>query len=453
MARLLEPEIFGIIAILLVITSIADSISQSGLGLALIQKKDTTTISFDTAFWLSLILALLLYGLIFACAPAIALFYEMNELKDLLRTVGLIVVFNSVNSIQRSRLQKKFEFKTIFIVSVFAAFVSGCIGITLAYLSFGAWALVALSLIQAICVSLGLSLLGRWLPQVSFSLEEAKELFSFGWKVGMTGILNVFYGGVSELIIGKTCSPSDLGYYSQGTKYPSAALGVLNNSVANVLFPAFSAIANNRDKLIAAISKSLKLGTFLTFPIAILCVVVAKPLITILLGEVWLPCVLVFQLVCLSNCLTIVQLVNLRAYMALGESALYLRLQIIKVLVGGVIICGTVILSRDIYITGFAVCLVGISAVLLVDLHPAQRILGYGRFMQIKDISNIIFAALVPAALAFLPQLFISGDILLLLIEATVYFFAFLILAKMTCRTELFEVRAIVRSLFKKEQA
>lgn len=450
LARLLSPEDFGVLAILLVVVSLADSLAQSGLGLALIQKDKVSRTSYDTAFWLSLLLAAALYGIIFLCAPFVAAFYGISSIKSYLRVMGLIVLFNAMNSIQRARLQKNLDFKSLFKASILSVVVSGGVGVACALAGFGVWALVAQSSVQSICLCGTLVVVGRWRPSFSFSAKEARDLFSFGWEISLTGVLNVLYTGLSELVIGKACDTSSLGYYSQGRKYPIAAIGVINNAVANVLFPAFSAIAHDRQELYSKIRKALRLGTFVTFPIALLFISIAKPLVAILLSETWLPCVLIFQLTCFSNAFTIMQLVNLRAYMALGDSALYLRLQLVKVGIGVFAICGTAILTQNINATALATCIVGVVSVLVVDLQPAKRVLFYGRRAQLKDISRSLLVSVLALMASLVPQLVLDAWWPLLFAQTLVFIGCFYFLARVFCSFEMQETRKIIRSFLKK---
>ena len=215
LARLLSPEAFGVLAILLVVTQIADSVAQSGLGMALIQNSNSSDKSYSTAWWLSIGLAVVLYIAIFIGAPVIASFYKMPDLVKYLRVLGLIVFFNSANSIQRSYLQRTMNFKGIFAATTFAALASGIAGITLASLGYGVWSLVVQSLLQSVFICGVMWFQISWKPTLVFEINEARELFSYGWKICVPGILNVLYGGISELVIGRACSAGELGLYSQ----------------------------------------------------------------------------------------------------------------------------------------------------------------------------------------------------------------------------------------------
>ena len=451
LARLLSPEAFGVLAVMLVVTSIADAIAQSGLGMALIQKTDASDDSFANAWWLSLGMALVLYVAIFFAAPGIACFYNSPDLAEYLRVLGLIVFFNSVNSIQRAFFQRSLDFRSIFRATTIAAFVSGAIGIALAFLGFGIWSLVAQALAQSAAVSFVMWFQINWRPRLLFNGGEARELLGYGWKICVTSILNVIYSGVSELVIGRTCSTSDLGLYSQGRKYPVAAIGVVSNSIANVLFPTLSSVKSDMRVMRIEIKRFLSLGSFVVAPISLLFAALAEPLVAILLTEKWLPCVPIFQLTCLSNSVLMFQLVNLRAYMALGNSSLYMKLQIVKVLGGGGIIWATAAISHDIYATAIATFVVGILSVLVVDMAPARRILGYGALDQIRDQMPIFLLAIIAFSAAFFTSCLQIPYVAELLLQSLVFGVVFLGGAKLLHFKELDQVTHVASGLLRRK--
>lgn len=398
LARLLAPEAFGALAIMLVVVEVCNTVSQSGMGQALIQRKNATDIDCDTAMVLSLGLAIALYAVVFALSPLVAAFYEMDGLSAYLRVLALVVPVNAFNSIQRSLLQKEMDFKSIFKANMAAVLVSGALGIALAAAGFGVWALVAQVLVQALLACAVMLVFVPWRPRLRFDAMAAKSLFGFGWKIMATGILNVVYTGVSELILGKVCKASDLGLYSQGRKWPNAGISVLSNALQNVMFPAFAELQDDVEGLKAAIRRALASGSFVVVPLSLLLAASAQPLVALLLTEKWLGCVPVFQLTCLSGCVLIMQLVNLRAYMALGDSGLYLRLQVVKVALLCAAIWPTALLTHDINLTALANTIAGIVCVLIVDLPPARRMHGVGAVEQLSVLLPILIAAMAAAA-------------------------------------------------------
>lgn len=431
LARMLAPETFGLMAILLVVVNVADSIAQSGLGSALIQSTDTDDTSYITAFWLSIALAVAMYLLVFFCGPAIAAFYSMTELTPYLRVLGVVLFTNSFNSIQRSYLQRELDFKSLFKVNLLAVLLSGLLGVIAAGFGAGLWALVAQSIASSLLSCLFMRRYVQWNPAFVFDWNKAKNLWSYGWKLCVTGVINVLYNGVSELVIGKACNPTALGYYSQGRKYPNQAISIIMTAISNVLFPAFSKTKDDRELFMYQARKALYVGTFVVAPISILLIAIAKPLVLLLLTEKWLPCVLIFQLALLPNALLMFQLVNLRAYMALGNSSLYMWINIAKIVIGGTAICLTAILTKDIYATASATCGVGVLGTLFIDMSPAKSMYGYSALSQLKDQLPVYGIAACAFAAAMLCLLIPASIYIQMIIEIIVFCGVYLGLAKL----------------------
>lgn len=446
LARILAPEAFGLLAIMLVITSIMDSIAQSGFGMALIQKTDASDISYDTAFWLSMGIATLLYVALFVTAPYLASFYGMPALADSLRVLSLVVFFNSANSIQRSWMQKRMDFKGLFRISLIAVVCSGTIGIGAAFFGWGIWALVTQALAQSLFICVAMIFIVPWRPRFHFSKSEAAELYGYGWKICITGILNVFYIGVSELILGKACSAGELGFYSQGRKYPNAAIAVASNAMANVFFPAFADVKNDSARFRSRIERGLVLGTFAMAPISLLGAAIAEPAVAILLGEAWIPCVPIFALTCAANAIIMLQLVNLRAYMALGRSDLYMWLQVAKVALGVLVIGGTAFISHDVYATAWAAFFVGLICVIGIDMQPAARVHGYARSAQLYDVYPLLGAAAAAYIIAMCVTLFNQNYFIELLLQIVVYLVVYLAICKLFNFPALDEVMRLLGS-------
>lgn len=452
LARLVAPEAFGLLAVLLVVTSVADSVAQSGFGMALIQKNDADDASYDTAFWLSMGIAAALYAALFLAAPSLALFYGMPGLSGALRVLSLVVLFNSANSIQRSYMQRRMDFKGLFRATLSASAASGVVGVGAALAGGGIWALVAQALSLSAFTCAAMAVVVPWRPHFRFRGTEAKELFRYGWKICVTGILNVFYTGVSELVLGKACSAAELGYYSQGRKYPNAGIGVATNAIANVLFPAFADAKGDPGRLHARIRRGLAVGTFVMAPLSMMCAAAAEPLVVVLLGEAWLPCVPVFALACAGNAISMLQLVNLRAYMALGRSDLYMKLQVVKVALGVALIGGASLATHDVYATAWATFLVGVFNFVAVDMAPAGRVHGYGRADQIRDVAPTLFASLVAYAASAAVALLSLGYAAELLLQCAAYAVVYFVLAKLMRISALGEVFSILGGLFEKRR-
>lgn len=449
LARLIAPEIFGTLAILLVFIDLANVISQSGLGSALIQEDNADAESFSTAVWISMGIALLVYGLLFFSAPAISAFYSM-DLTACLRALSLVVFGNAYNSVQRAYFQKNMDFKALFIANVWAVILSGAMGITAAVLGCGLWALVLQVLCQSYVMVVALQIQLRWFPKPHFNITKARSLLSYGLRISGTGILNVFYTGISELILGKTCSQSDLGYYSQGRKWLNAGMGVIGTAVQNVLFPLFAKCKQDKELLIRSFDKAISVGTFVVAPLALLCAVCAEPLIAIILGEAWLPSVPIFQLTALSYIVMIPQTANLRAYMALGRASLYLHLQIIKVVLGIIVIGGSALLFENIYVVAGVVTLYCFVCAIVIDMKPAQQVIGMGRKAQLRTIAPIYGVSLL-ACVCSAPFNYIGlGFGLKLLIEIVVFGLVYIFFSKLFKLPALGECVSLIRTLLRK---
>lgn len=447
LARLLSPEAFGVLAILLVVTNVADAIAQSGLGSAIIQYKKSDERTYSTAFWLSLGIAAVLFCCVLLAAPAIESFYSMPGLSGYLNVLAVVVFFNSANSIQRSILQKRMDFKSLFWTSTLAAIFSGVVGVAGALAGWGVWALVAQSVSQSAATCFVMATRVSWRPQFAFSKFEAGELLSYGWKIAFTSILNVLYTGISDLIVGRACSAESLGYYSQGRKYPMAVISMAMNAIQNVMFPALAKRQESHEAFVDAARRSLVTGTFVIAPLALFCASAAEPIVALLLTEKWLPCVPIFQMVCISHSVMMLTATNLRAYMALGKSGLYLGLQAIKVVVGGVSICGTALLTGDIYLTALVTCLSTLFNTLVVDSACSRSVYGYSTISQMRDIAPSIAVAVAAALVACLPSLAINSNFILFLLQALVFFVFYLVCARVFRLQGFVDCMAIAKTL------
>lgn len=382
------------LAVLLVFTNVADSIAQSGMGIALIQRENASSRDYSTAFWMSLVVSLVLYGLLFACAPLVESLYSMGGLAAPLRLISLSFVINAANSIQRSYLQKSMDFKTLCKANILAISVSGAVGVAAAVVGLGIWALVLQYVMQAIVACLALLALCPWRPRFEFDLRSARELYSYGWKIGATGILGVLNTSISELILGKLCPASDLGFYSQGRKWPNAAISLFTNAVQNVFLPKFSELQHDRVGLQRSMKKMIIDGSLIVVPLACFAAVASESIVVLLLGKEWAACSTVFACACLSNIVVVMQVANLRAYMALGHSDLYLFLQLLKVVTGASVTALTALITGDINAVAIANLAVTVFNVVIIDLSPARLVHGFSRFEQVALLAPVLIDSL-----------------------------------------------------------
>lgn len=385
LARLLAPEDFGMLAIIIVFVNIGAVFVQSGLNSALVQSPNVSKEDYSTVFWCCLFVAVILYCGLFLCAPYIGDFYDNHELVGPLRVISFLLIINALNSIQVAKVTRDLELRKIFYATLFSVVISGIFGVAIAFFGFGIWALVAQQLIYQMvsCLVLGAQI--DWRPSCVFSLKRAKELFGFGWKILVSGLLNTFYQSLSSLIIGKQFSQYSLGLVSQGEKYPQAIGNMLDGAIQPVMFSAVSRVQQNINSVKGLTKRALKTSSFLIIPIMSTFALVAEPFIEVFLGEQWLEAVPFFQIYCFVYALYPIQTSNLQAINGIGRSDIFLKLEVIKKIYGVGIILFAAFVLNDLYAVVIGLLISNILSI-FVNSVPTKRLVNYGILEQIKDI-------------------------------------------------------------------
>jgi len=383
LARLLAPEEFGTIALVMVFISISRVFVESGFNTALIQKKDTDEIDFSSVLYLSLAISGIIYAVIYNIAPLIAKYYRDPILIPVLRVLSITLFFGAFNSIQNAFIAKHMLFKKLFISSLGAITTSGLAGIIAAYSGLGVWSLVIHQLVNQITVTFLLFFTVKWRPTIVFSLKRVKKLFAFGSKLLASSLLETLYNEVRTLVIGRTYSSTMLGYYNRGEQFPKIIVANINGSIQSVMLPTLSAYQDNKNRLKGMVRRSIVSSSFLIFPMMIGMAVVAEQLVKIVLTEKWLPSVPFLQVFCISYALMPIHTANLQAINALGRSDIFLKLEMVKK------ICGIIILIVSIPFGIYAIALgMVISGILssFINAYPNKSLLNYSYLEQIKDI-------------------------------------------------------------------
>jgi O-antigen/teichoic acid export membrane protein len=392
LARLLLPEDYGIIALIVVFISISQTFVQSGLGTALIQKREVTDEDYSSVFYISLGIALVFYGILFLAAPFIAAFYNQPLIAPILRVLGLTLFFGAVNTIQNAVIARNFQFKKLFVSSLGAVLLSGVAGIAMAYTGYGVWALVGqqFTAITVLCAIMWLTV--KWRPKLLFSLARVKELFSFGWKLLVSGLIDVTYNNLSTLIIGKLYPANMLGFYTKGREFPNLLVTNINSSIQAVMFPAYARCQDNRPMVKQIMRRALVTSSFLVFPAMAGLAAVAKPLVILLLTEKWLFAVPFLQIFCAVYALFPIHTVNLQAINALGRSDVFLKLEIIKKALGLSVLAFTIPIG--IYAIALGMVVTGVIAT-LINAYPNKLLLGYSFTEQWKDLMPAFILSLL----------------------------------------------------------
>ena len=383
LARLLFPKDYAVVALIAVFISVASIFVQSGFSSALIQRKEVDDEAYSSVLYLSLAVAGIFYVLLFFLAPYIADFYNEPPLIQVLRVQAIILFFGAVISIQNAVLSRRMEFRKSFYVSVGGVASSGIVGISMAYQGFGIWALVCSQLANSLTSMVVLWFTVAWRPKRLFSLNKVKGLYQFGWKLLCSALLDTIYDNLRTLIIGRYFDKTSLGFYDRGRALPQMAVGAINGSISAVMFPALSACQDDLIQLKAVMRRSIVTSCFIMFPVMIGLAVVAEPLITILLTEKWLGAVPFMQLCCLSYAFYPLHTSNLQAINAVGRSDIFLKLEIIKKIMGLTVIAVT--LPFGIYaLVGGGIFASAIGTV--INAFPNKRLINYSFQEQWKDI-------------------------------------------------------------------
>ncbi len=402
LARLLAPNDFGIIALVMIVIAIADVFVHSGLNTALIQKKDADELDFSSVFYASMGVATIIYTGIFFTSPFIAEFYGKTELVPVIRVLSLTLFLGVFNSIQGAYISKHMLFKKLFLRSIGAMIPSGILGIALAFCGFGVWALVAQQLSNVFLAVIIMWFTIPWRPRLQFSFTRLQGLFSFGWKLLLSSLLDTLYSKMRGLIIGKIFTPADLAFYDRGDRFPFLAVNNINNSIQSVMLPSISAIQDDKSQVKRLMRRAIVTSSFLIMPIMAGLAATAKPVTLILLGEKWLPCVPFMQIYCFIYCFYPIHTSNLSAINAMGRSDIFLKLEIIKKILGVSLILASLYIFRSpIGIAYGTLCNTLCCA--FINAHPNKKLLNYGYLEQIRDIlPSFILAILMGIIIHFI---------------------------------------------------
>ena len=414
LARMLGPERYGTIALLLVFIAIANVFIQSGFQTALIQKRQVDDLDYSSVFYLGLGVALLLYAVIFAGAPAVAAFYHDPELKSMLRVLALMIFFGAVVSVQTAMVSRKMEFRKMCAASLLATCLSGIAGVIGAYRGLGTWALVVQQLGTQFLLMVFLWVLVGWKPMRAFSFSRVKALFSYGWKLLCSSLLDTVYNNLYTMVIGKIYQKDVVGYYNRGNQFPQLIVNNLAASIQAVMLPAFSASQEDKERMKAMVRRSIVTSAFVIFPMMAGLVAVAKPLISIILTEKWLPCVPFLQIMCVAYAMWPIHIANLQAINALGRSDIFLKLEIIKKALGLAVLA--VSIPFGIYAMVWLKASTDFAGT-IINAYPNKKLLNYSFLEQWRDVFPALVLSVVMGAIVYSLQFFIHNNWLLLIAQ------------------------------------
>ena len=448
LARLLSPDDYGIIALITVFTTILQVFVDSGLGTALIQKKNADELDFSSVFYFNIVMCIILYGIMFLISPAIALFYGESKLTPVIRVLSLTIVIAGLKGIQQAYISRNMLFKKFFFATIGGTVISAIIGIGMAYTGYGVWALVIQQLSNSIIDTIILWITVRWRPKFCFSWNRLKGLFSFGWKLLVSALLDTGYNSLSNLIIGKIYSPSQLAYYNQGDKYPNVIVTNINSSIDSVLLPALSSEQDNVDKVKIMTRRAIKISIFLMAPLMMGIVFASENIVKVTLTDKWLPCVFFLRVFCFVYMFWPIHTANLNAINALGHSEIFLKLEIIKKIIGLV----GLIISMNISVRAMAYNALFVSFVSqVINSWPNKKLLKYGYIEQMRDvIPSILLALLMGICISFI-NLFPAKIYMILSIQILVGAIIYFGIARFLKFDEYIFLKTLIFNIFHKK--
>ncbi len=425
LARILTPREYGLVGILLIFIQVASVFVEGGFTKALIQKQDRNQTDLSTVFFFNIGISVLCYLLLWLFSPVIAEFYDEPELVPLLYVLSTTIVLSALYAIPLTLLTIKLDFKRLTIVNITATLLSGGIAVYLAYNGFGVWALVYQSLLRGIFTLFLMWWMANWAPSKEFSWASLRTLFKYGSNLLASSLLNIIVNNFSSFFIAKLMSTKDLGYYTRGMQFASTAFNVINSSLNNVLLPGLSRIQDQSELLVAKMRIIMKTTSLFVFPFFVLLAVVAKPLIILLLTEKWLPAVPIMQMLCLARLITIMSGLNINLLYILGRTDLALRQQYPKIAVRILFL----MIGLQYGIVAVAVAeLVSTSVHFFINTFYPGRIMKFGAFAQLRELTGVGFSTLLMGGVAYYSMRFFDTPLERLLVPSGIGVITYIIL-------------------------
>ncbi|MEM1340052.1 MAG: lipopolysaccharide biosynthesis protein [Bacteroidota bacterium] len=417
LARILTPEEYGIIGILMVFIVVSEVFIESGFTQALIQKQDRTEADISTVFLFNVAISILCYGILWLVAPYISDFYKLEELTSLLRILALTLLLNALFAVPSTMFTIKLDFKSLAKFNLTAVLISGGIAIYLAVSGYGVWALVWQTIIRSGVKALLIWVFVKWRPKTIFSKSSFKKMFAFGSNVLLSSLLTSIVNNIYALLIAKFTTTQDLGYYTRGTQFTSFIQKIIKSMLGRVLLPGLSQVQDQREVLISYYRKIIRATSVIVVPVFLLLAIVAKPLILLLLTEKWLDAVPIMQIFCFARMITLISGVNVNLLYVIGRTDLSLRQLLVKLAVR--IVFFIIALKYGIIYIALAELVSTIIHFYINTYYPG-KIMSYGSFSQIKDIAPIGLSGVIMGGLAFGAIYFIESSLLKIIVATLV---------------------------------
>lgn len=444
LARLLTPDDYGLIGIIAIFTAVCTALINGGFTAALIRKRNATDDDYNTAFIINLSVSLLLYVVIYLCSPFIAVFFHRQELIALTQVSSLGMIIGALGMVQQTRLTKRIDFKSQTKITIVASVVSGIVGIAMALMGFGVWSLVVQSLTSQGLRTILLWMANKWIPQLRFSSDSFHELFGFGWKLMVSGLIDTIWKELYQVAVGKFYSPATLGQYTRAKQFSTLFSSNLTSVIQRVTYPVLSNIQDDQMRMLSVYRRIIKTAMFITAICMLTLGAISEPLLYCLIGPKWYEATIYLPLICLSGSLYPLHAINLNMLQVIGRSDLFLGLEVVKKIIGVVPLAVCIIygILPMLYVN----LLVGFVSFLL-NSYYSGKFLGYSTWMQIKDVApSYGIAFIVVLSVYFLKYLPISNYIILV-IQMVVAFCVFFVICEKIKMPEYLEIKGIVLGL------
>ena len=427
LARILDPKVYGTIALVTVFTAILNVFVDSGLGSALIQKKDADDLDFSSVFYCNLVVCCLLYGFMFFAAPGIASFYKDTGLTPVIRVLSLTLVISGVKNIQHAYVSRTMQFKRFFFATLGGTIGAAVLGIYMAYKGYGVWALVAQQLFNMTVDTIILWITVKWRPKKLFSFERLKSLYSYGWKLLISSLLDTGFTELRQLIIGRKYTSADLAFYNRGRQFPYMIVENTNASINSVLFPTMSQAQDDKKRLKEMTRRSIKTSTYIMAPLMMGMAFCAEPIVRLLLTDKWIDCIPFMRVFSVTFMFQPIHTANLNAIKAMGRSDIFLKLENIKKIISLIILLssmwfGVMAMAYSLLLSTF-LCMI-------INSWPNRKLMDYSYKNQMKDIMPSILLAVGMGMCVYCIQFIRLSNILTLLVQIPLGAIIYIVLSK-----------------------
>lgn len=419
LARILSPEHYGVLSLMVVFTTLANVFIQSGFNTALIQNKDVTEEDYSSVFWVTLGVSGVLYGAIYLFAPVIGDFYQMPGIVAPLRVMALMLFPGALNSVQLAKVSRRMDFRQVFFSNLSGIVVAGVAGIVIALMGGGLWALVVQTMLNVFVACLVMGVTSGFVPRLVCDLRRVRQLFAFGWKLLASGLLDTLYQDLRSLVIGKKYNSETLGFYNRGKQFPQFIINAVNGTVQSVMLPAMAAKQDDRIQVKLLTRNSIMISAYILFPLMAGLAGVANALVELLLTEKWLPCVPYMQIYCFTLAFYPVHSCNLQAINAMGRSDIFLKLEIIKKSIG----IAALVIAVFCFDSPIAIAMTGAFTTFtscFINAYPNKKLIGYSYYEQMRDILPAFAAAVVMLGAVLAVQLLGLGTMATLVVQIVV---------------------------------